>query len=149
MAPSEPQSRCGSRAAARRHDLRPGARRSSPGGHRSAGGAQLGQGRILAAHPGCGPKGIRSRKDLHLHARSQRPETKPPAEEVALARCLTVPAFSPASLKAVADWPAIEREVIDGFFRFSPTHARYMGDHRFDGVVGDASKTAIRARVAE
>ena len=24
-----------------------------------------------------------------------------------------------------------------------------MGDHRFDGVVGDLSKTAIRARVSE
>src|SRR5256884_7375685 len=38
---------------------------------------------------------------------------------------------------------------MDGFFGFSPTHARYMGDHRFDGVVGDLSKTAIRARVSE
>ena len=43
----------------------------------------------------------------------------------------------------------MEREAIDGFLRFSPTHARYVGDHRFDGVVGDVSKTAIRARVAE
>ena len=49
----------------------------------------------------------------------------------------------------MADWPAIERGVIDGFFRFSPTHGRFVGDHRFDGVVGDPSKTAIRARVAE
>jgi hypothetical protein len=49
----------------------------------------------------------------------------------------------------VADWPRIEQEAIDGFFRFSPTHGRYVGDHRFDGVVGDPSKTAIRARVAE
>jgi len=49
----------------------------------------------------------------------------------------------------VGDWAATERQVIDGFFRFSPTHARYVGDHRFDGVVGDLSKTAIRARVAE
>jgi len=49
----------------------------------------------------------------------------------------------------VADWAATERQVIDGFFRFSPTHARYMGDHRFDGVVGDLSRSAIRARVAE
>ena len=39
--------------------------------------------------------------------------------------------------------------MIDGFFRFSPTHARYVGDHRFDGVVGDLSKTTIQARVAE
>jgi len=49
----------------------------------------------------------------------------------------------------VEDWAATERQVIDAFFRFSPTHARYMGDHRFDGVVGDLSKTAIRARVSE
>ena len=49
----------------------------------------------------------------------------------------------------MADWAATERHVIEGFFRFSPTHARYVGDHRFDGVVGDLSKTAIRARVAE
>jgi len=49
----------------------------------------------------------------------------------------------------VADWAAHERQVVDGFFRFSPAHARFMGDHRFDGVVGDLSKTAIRARVSE
>jgi hypothetical protein len=49
----------------------------------------------------------------------------------------------------VGDWAASEREAIDGFFRFSPTHARYVGDHRFDGVVGDPSGTSIRARVAE
>jgi len=49
----------------------------------------------------------------------------------------------------VGDWAATEKQVIESFFRFSPTHARYMGDHRFDGVVGDLSKSAIRARVAE
>ena len=49
----------------------------------------------------------------------------------------------------MGEWPAVERKVIDGFLRFSPTHARYVGDHRFDGVVGDLSRTAIRARVAE
>jgi hypothetical protein len=49
----------------------------------------------------------------------------------------------------VGDWAATERQVIEGFLRFSPTHARYVGDHRFDGVVGDLSKNAIRARVAE
>jgi hypothetical protein len=49
----------------------------------------------------------------------------------------------------VADWPTIEQDAIDGFFRFSPSHGRYVGDHRFDGVVGDPSKTAIRARAAE
>ena len=47
------------------------------------------------------------------------------------------------------DWATIEREAIDGFFRFSPTHGRAVGDHRFDGVVGDPSRTAIQARVAE
>jgi hypothetical protein len=49
----------------------------------------------------------------------------------------------------VGEWSTIERETIDGFFRFSPAHARYVGDHRFDGVVGDLSKATIRARVAE
>jgi CBS domain-containing protein len=49
----------------------------------------------------------------------------------------------------VRDWAAIERETIDGFFRFSPTHARSVGDHRFDGVVGDLSRTAVRARLVE
>ena len=49
----------------------------------------------------------------------------------------------------MGDWAASEREAIDGFFRFSPTHARYVGDHRFDGVVGDLSRSAITARVAE
>jgi Bacterial protein of unknown function (DUF885) len=49
----------------------------------------------------------------------------------------------------VGNWKATEGQVIDGFFRFSPTHARYVGDHRFDGVVGDFSSTAIDARVAE
>jgi hypothetical protein len=49
----------------------------------------------------------------------------------------------------VGAWEASERRVIEGFFHFSPTHARYVGDHRFDGVVGDLSKTAIGARVAE
>jgi hypothetical protein len=49
----------------------------------------------------------------------------------------------------VADWAAVEREVIEGFFRFSPSYGREAGDHRFDGVVGDPSKAAIRARVEE
>ncbi|MDQ6712259.1 MAG: DUF885 domain-containing protein [Candidatus Dormibacteraeota bacterium] len=49
----------------------------------------------------------------------------------------------------MGDWAATERAVIEGFFHFSPTYARYVGDHRFDGVVGDLSKNAIRARVAQ
>jgi len=49
----------------------------------------------------------------------------------------------------VADWAAAEREVIEGFFRFSPSFGRDAGDHRFDGVVGDLSKTAVAARVEE
>jgi hypothetical protein len=49
----------------------------------------------------------------------------------------------------VGNWAATERQIIEAFFRFSPTHARFVGDHRFDGVVGDLSKNAIRARVAE
>ena len=39
--------------------------------------------------------------------------------------------------------------MIDGFFRFSPNHARVAGDHHFDGVVGDPSATTIQARVEE
>ena len=46
-------------------------------------------------------------------------------------------------------WLDIEREVIDGFFRFSPSFARRAGDHRFDGVAGDLSSTAIAARLDE
>jgi hypothetical protein len=49
----------------------------------------------------------------------------------------------------VAEWAAAEREIIEGFFRFSPGFAREVGDHRFDGVVGDPSKAAIRARLEE
>jgi Bacterial protein of unknown function (DUF885) len=49
----------------------------------------------------------------------------------------------------VADWATLEAEVIEGFFRFSPQHARVAGDHRFDGVVGDASGTTIDARMEE
>jgi hypothetical protein len=49
----------------------------------------------------------------------------------------------------VGDWAALEQAIIDGFFRFSPSHARAVGDHRFDGVVGDVSQTAIQARTAE
>lgn len=46
-------------------------------------------------------------------------------------------------------WAELEAEVIDGFFRFSPGHARVVGDHRFDGVVGDASESTIRARIQQ
>lgn len=49
----------------------------------------------------------------------------------------------------MGDWAAIEREVIDGFFRFSPSLARYKGDHRFDGVVREQSRSTIQARVAQ
>ncbi|HEV2014119.1 MAG TPA: hypothetical protein VGR77_09590 [Candidatus Dormibacteraeota bacterium] len=37
----------------------------------------------------------------------------------------------------MGDWAALEQATIDGFFRLSPSHARVVGDHRFDGVVGD------------
>jgi hypothetical protein len=49
----------------------------------------------------------------------------------------------------VPSWLETERKVIEGFFRFSPSHARTVGDHRFDGVVGDVSRTSIRARILE
>jgi uncharacterized protein DUF885 len=49
----------------------------------------------------------------------------------------------------VRGWAELEAQVIDGFFRFSPGHARVVGDHRFDGVVGDPSQTTILARLGE
>ena len=54
-----------------------------------------------------------------------------------------------ATLRRVPGWLEIEREVIDGFFRFSPSFARRAGDHRFDGVAGDLSRTAVEARLDE
>ncbi len=54
-----------------------------------------------------------------------------------------------ARLRRVRGWLDIEREVVDGFFRFSPSFARRAGDHRFDGVAGDLSRTAIEARLEE
>src|ERR1700694_4179604 len=107
-----------------------------PRGLRGTGCAELGQGRVLAAHPGCRAKGLRGREDLHLHACACGSPGKPSAQEVVVAR-------------TVGNWAATERQIIEAFFRFFPTHARFVGDHRFDGVVGDLSKNAIRARVAE
>ncbi|HSO94126.1 MAG TPA: DUF885 domain-containing protein [Candidatus Dormibacteraeota bacterium] len=46
-------------------------------------------------------------------------------------------------------WEEVERAVIDGFFRFAPAHARTVGDHSYDGVVGDVSDTTIKARLEE
>lgn len=46
-------------------------------------------------------------------------------------------------------WEETERRVIDGVFRFAPAHARTVGDHSYDGVVGDASATSIEARLEE
>jgi len=43
----------------------------------------------------------------------------------------------------------VERAVIDGVFRFSPSQARVVGDHAFDGLVGDASASTIQARIRE
>ncbi len=53
------------------------------------------------------------------------------------------------SLTGVPAWIDLERAVVDGFFRFSPAHARVAGDHAFDGVVGDASTSTIQARLHE
>ena len=39
--------------------------------------------------------------------------------------------------------------MIEAFFRFAPAHARTVGDHTYDGVVGDVSATTIEARVEE
>jgi hypothetical protein len=47
----------------------------------------------------------------------------------------------------VPSWAEVEREVFDGFFRFSPAHARRVGDHTYDGRVGDLSASAITNRV--
>src|ERR1700738_3051676 len=49
----------------------------------------------------------------------------------------------------VPAWTAIERAVIDGVFRFAPAHARAVGDHAYDGIVGDVSAPAIAARASE
>jgi uncharacterized protein (DUF885 family) len=49
----------------------------------------------------------------------------------------------------VAGWAGVERAVIDGVFRFSPSQARVVGDHAFDGLVGDASASTIQARIRE
>ena len=46
-------------------------------------------------------------------------------------------------------WEGIERGVIEAVFRFAPAHARTVGDHSYDGVVGDASRTTIKARLEE
>ena len=46
-------------------------------------------------------------------------------------------------------WEGIERGVIAAVFRFAPAHARTVGEHSYDGVVGDRSSTAIEARVDE
>ncbi|MDQ6883699.1 MAG: DUF885 domain-containing protein [Candidatus Dormibacteraeota bacterium] len=46
-------------------------------------------------------------------------------------------------------WTALEHAVVDGVFRFAPAHARVVGDHAYDGIVGDVSSTAIRARAEE
>jgi uncharacterized protein (DUF885 family) len=49
----------------------------------------------------------------------------------------------------VPAWTEIERKVFDGFFRFSPGFGRQVGDHAYDGKVGDASAAAIKTRIAE
>jgi uncharacterized protein (DUF885 family) len=49
----------------------------------------------------------------------------------------------------VPAWEGIERGVIEAVFRFAPAHARTVGDHSYDGVVGDASRTTIKARLEE
>jgi len=54
-----------------------------------------------------------------------------------------------ATLSLVPAWTEIERKVFDGFFRFSPGFGRRVGDHAYDGKVGDLSATAIKTRIAE
>jgi Bacterial protein of unknown function (DUF885) len=49
----------------------------------------------------------------------------------------------------VPSWTQLEKKVVDGFFRFTPGFGRRVGDHRFDGQVGDASASTIRNRVKE
>ena len=46
-------------------------------------------------------------------------------------------------------WSEREHEIVDALFRFSPGWGRLVGDHRFDGVVGDVSGTAVAARLEE
>ena len=49
----------------------------------------------------------------------------------------------------MSDWKPVEAAVIEAAFRHSPAHARVVGDHDFDGVVGDPSASTIRARIGE
>jgi len=49
----------------------------------------------------------------------------------------------------VPAWTEIERKVFDGFFRFSPSFGRRVGDHAYDGRVGDLSGSAIKTRIAD
>ena len=46
-------------------------------------------------------------------------------------------------------WEGIERGVIEAVFRFAPAHARSVGEHAYDGVVGDPTSSAIAARLEE
>ena len=46
-------------------------------------------------------------------------------------------------------WHQLEQQAWDGLHRFSPNYGRIAGDHRYDGVVGDAGRTSIAARVVE
>ncbi len=46
-------------------------------------------------------------------------------------------------------WAEIERKVFDGFFHFSPGFGRRVGDHAYDGRVGDASASTVKSRIGE
>src|SRR5712692_1718474 len=53
------------------------------------------------------------------------------------------------TLSVVPAWAEIERKVFDGFFRFSPGYGRRVGDHAYDGRVGDASASTVKSRIRE
>src|SRR5919198_1860025 len=46
-------------------------------------------------------------------------------------------------------WLDTEQAVLNGLFRFAPSWGRLVGDHSYDGLVGDASSTSIQARIGE
>ncbi len=46
-------------------------------------------------------------------------------------------------------WTEIERKVFDGFFRFSPAYGRRVGDHAYDGRVGDLSASTVKSRIGD
>ncbi len=66
----------------------------------------------------------------------------------ALALALLCPAAAAAAGPS-ARLAALEERYLDALFRAKPHLATYMGDHRFDGDLPDATETGHRRRAAE